>query len=112
MSTTEPGDRGVIRLHIGGDHPERDIALTPLFDTPRRHHPRRIGIHQQRHHHLRMMSRPTPAVIAIRRIKLRQIQLLDRVDHEPRQMILRQPIRQRRRQQHHLITIKPNKVER
>jgi len=34
----------------------------------------------------------------------------DRVDHEPRQMILRQPIPQRRRQQKRLLTMTINEV--
>jgi hypothetical protein len=46
----------------------------------------------------------------IRRIERGQIELLDRLDHEPRQMICRQPIPQRRRHQKRLLTVAINEV--
>ena len=44
-------------------------------------------------------------VRAIPRIEHRQIELLDRLQHKPRQMVPRQPIQQRRRHQEGLLTI-------
>jgi hypothetical protein len=49
-------------------------------------------------------------ISAIRRIERIEIQPGDRLDHKPRQMIGRQPIPQRRRQQKHLLTITIKKV--
>ena len=39
-----------------------------------------------------------------------QVHLLDRAKHRPHKVILRQPIPQRRRQQHHLPTVTRNEV--
>jgi hypothetical protein len=49
-------------------------------------------------------------VRAIRRVKRRQIHPLDRIDHKPRQVILRQPVTKRRRQQKRLLTITIDEV--
>jgi hypothetical protein len=46
----------------------------------------------------------------IRRIERGQIEPTNSVDHEPRQMILRQPIPQRRWHQESLLTITINEV--
>jgi hypothetical protein len=54
--------------------------------------------------------RTTPPILAITRIKRRQIHVPDRVDHEPRQMVLRQPLPQRRRHQQQLLTITLDEV--
>ncbi len=54
-------------------------------------------------------ARPCPSAryAAIERV---QIEPFDRLDHEPREMILRQPIPQRRRQQKRLLTITINEI--
>jgi hypothetical protein len=49
-------------------------------------------------------------VSAIRPIERREINLLYRLDHEPRQMILRQPLPQRRRHQKRLLTTTFNEI--
>lgn len=56
------------------------------------------------------MRRPPMAIGPIGAIKPAEIQLLDRIDHEMRQMPIRQPIPQIGRQQQHLITITRNEV--
>ena len=56
------------------------------------------------------MCRPTPAVLAIVGVERAQVHLVHRVEHEPRQMILRQPLRDRHRQQIQLITIPDDEV--
>ena len=50
------------------------------------------------------------AVGAVLAIELAQIHLLNRLDHEPRQVILRQPLTQRRRHQKRLLTITRDEV--
>jgi hypothetical protein len=105
VTHSKPSDRGVIRDLIGGDHTESDIlAQTPL-DTTRGALPDRVGIEQQRDHHLRIECHATPPINAIRVIDGAQIDLFDSVQHKPRQMVLRQPLAQAGRQQQFLLTI-------
>ena len=56
------------------------------------------------------MCRPTPAVLAIAGIEPVEIHLVHRVEHEPGQMVLRQPLRNGHRQQIQLITIPDEEV--
>jgi hypothetical protein len=99
MADTEARDRGVIGRLVGGDHPKRDVVMAATLDRPRRAHPDRIGVDEQRHHHRRIVRRATPPVIAIARIERRQIHLGNRIEHEPRQVPLGHPLAHARRQQ-------------
>jgi hypothetical protein len=56
------------------------------------------------------MRRATMPIRPIRTIERRQIHLLQSIQHEPRQMVLRQPIPRARRHQRTLITITRQKV--
>jgi hypothetical protein len=58
------------------------------------------------------MRRATPPVVAIGRVERRQIDLADRVEHEPREVVIRQPLTQTRRQQQLLLAITPDEVPR
>jgi hypothetical protein len=84
VTDTEPRDRRMIRRRVGGDHAKRDILAAPPLDRPRRPHPDRVGVDQQRHHHRRQMRRATMPVLAIGGVKRRQIQLVDDLQHKPR----------------------------
>jgi hypothetical protein len=96
MALAKPRDRRVIRRLIGGDHPHRDVFMAATLDPPRRSLAERVGVEQQRHHHRRIVRRPTPAVLAIAGHKRRQIHRFDGIEHEPRQVVLRQPLAQAR----------------
>src|SRR5271169_3319933 len=61
-------------------------------------------------HHRRVIRRTTPPVLAIAGVEGREVDVLDRVDHEPRQMVLRQPLAQRRGHQQQLLTITLDEV--
>jgi carboxymethylenebutenolidase len=52
--STKPGDRRVIRLAVGSDHPAAHIVHTRALDHPRRSQPLAIRIDQQRDHHPRI----------------------------------------------------------
>lgn len=110
MTVHEPGDRRVIRYLIGGDHPVGNVLTTVTLNPTRGELPRRIGVAQKAHHHRRLVGRSAFPVRAIGRIERIKIQLTHRCDHEPRQMVLRQPVPQRRRQQKRLLTITIPKV--
>ena len=108
MLSAKPRDRGVIRQQVRADHPERHILHTPTLDRPQGTHPLRIRIQHHRDH-LRRIRRTTPRPRTKPLKEHRQIQLLNRVDHEQREMPRHQPIPQIRRQQQHLITINAKK---
>jgi hypothetical protein len=61
-------------------------------------------------HHLRVIRRATLTIRPIRPVERVQVHLLDRAQHRPDEVILRQPIRQRRRQQHHLAAVTRDEV--
>jgi hypothetical protein len=63
------------------------------------------SVQQQRDHHRRVIGRPRPAIPPIGRIKPVEVHLADGVDHEPREVILRQPIPNIRRHQEVLLAI-------
>jgi hypothetical protein len=56
------------------------------------------------------VGRPTPAVVAIAGQERAQVHRLDGIEHEPRQVVLRQPLTQARRQQQLLLTITRDEV--
>ena len=103
-------DRRVIGRLVGGDHPERDILAAAPLDPPRRALPDRVRVHDQRHHHRRIVRRRPVTVGAIRGKERSQIELADRVDHKPREVILSQPLTQARRQQQLLLAITRQEV--
>ena len=85
--------RMLVRRHVAQRH---RVVRLPLQLAARKH-PGRVSVEQQRHHHRRVKGvRPASAV---RSRQLAQIQPLHDLDNKPRQMILRQPLLYRRRQQ-------------
>jgi hypothetical protein len=86
------------------------MSSTQPLNPPRGPLADRVAIQQQRHHHRRLVRRPAVAIVAIGRVERRQIHRLDRLDHEPRQVILGQPLPQRRRQQQLLVAITAKEV--
>ena len=110
MALTKPRDRRVIGRLVGTNHPDRDILDTPALDPPRRPLPDRVAIEQQRDHHRRIVRRPAVTVGPIAGIERAQIELRDGIDHEPRQVPLRQPLTQTRRQQQLLLAITRQEV--
>ena len=106
----EARDRRVIWRVVGGDHAECDVVVAAPLDCPRRAHPDRVGVDEQRDHHRRIVRRATPTVVAIARVERPEIHLADGVKHKPRQMPLGQPIAQARRQQQLLLAITRDEV--
>jgi hypothetical protein len=56
------------------------------------------------------MRRATPTIASIRGQKFGQIEPVNDLDHEPREVILRQPLTQARRQQQLLLAITRQEV--
>jgi hypothetical protein len=105
VTLDEPRDRRVIRPLVRRHNPEGNVFDARPLDHPRRPDPTRVGVKQQRHHHRRLISRPAAAIAAISRVEPLEVHLLDRRQHEPRQMVLRQPLAHIRRHQKRLLTI-------
>ena len=110
VTDPEARDRGVIGRLVGGDHPERDVLAAAPLDPPRRALADRVRVHDQRHHHRRIVRRAAMPVGAIGSKERGQIELADHVDHKPREVILGQPLAQARRQQQLLLAITRQEV--
>ena len=110
MAHPKARDRGVVGHLVRADHPKRDVLAAAPLDRPRGALTDAIGVGQQRHHHLRVVRRATVTVNAIGRVERLQVELLDRLDHEPGQMVFIQPVAQVRRQQQRLLTVTPKEV--
>src|SRR5271166_1210116 len=98
-------DRHVIGREVRRDHAVGDVLHARALDTSRGALSLAIGVENDRHHHRRVIRCTTPAVLAIARVEGREVDVLDRIDHEPREVVLRQPLAQRGRHQQQLLTI-------
>jgi hypothetical protein len=110
VALTEPRDRRVVRDLVCREDAKRDVFLAGALDRPRRPDSTRLGIEQERHHHRRIERGPPVPVLAIHGVERGEIHLRDRLDHEPREVPLRQPIPDVRRQQKRLLTIGRDEV--
>jgi hypothetical protein len=110
MADDEAGDRRVVGDVIGADHPVGDVLATVALDRARGALLGRVGIEQKRDHHRGLIGRAAIAVGAVIGIERVEVHLRHRVEHEPRQMILRQPLTQRGRHQKCLLPITTNEV--
>jgi hypothetical protein len=95
---------------VGGDHAERDVLVTTTLDRPRRALADRVRVEHQRDHHLRVERRTTPPVLPVPGDERREVELLDNVQHELRQVIGHQPLAQARRQQQLLHAVAHQEV--
>jgi hypothetical protein len=110
VALTKPRDRAVIGPAVRGDQPKRDVLDTLALDHPRGPLPTRIGIHQQRDHHRRIVRRTPVTIHPVIGVERGEIHLLNHRDHKPREVILRQPLIQTRRHQERLIAITPQEA--
>ena len=89
VAHTKARDRRVIGRQLASDHAVGDILHAATLDPPRGALAPRVRVHQQRHHHRRLKRRAAPPILAIGAIERREIHLLHRRQHEPREMVLR-----------------------
>jgi hypothetical protein len=59
VALAKPRDRRVIRRLVSTDHPRGNVLNAAPLNPPRRPLTDRIAVKQQRHHHRRIMRRPT-----------------------------------------------------
>ena len=112
VTAAKPSQRRMIRTLIPGQHPECHVLDQASLDPATRTLTHAIRVDQHPQHHRRVIARTAPAVVAQIRIEPREIQLTDHVEHEPGQMIRRQPLRHRGRHQEHLVPIDLTNIDR
>jgi hypothetical protein len=87
-------DRRVIRGLVGRDHPKGDVLDAGPLDLAGGAQSARVRVEENGDHQRRVVRRPAMAIGAVGRVEDRQVHLLDRVEHEPREVALRQPLPQ------------------
>jgi hypothetical protein len=106
MPLAELRDRVVVRVLVASDHAQRHVLVRPALDPPRRWLAHAVRVHKHRHHHARVIPRAPAQVLALASLlDRRQVQLPHHVQKEQRQVPLRQPLTQIRRQQQTLIDL-------
>lgn len=110
MALTEARDRAVIGHPVGRDHAIGDVLDATALDSPRGPLPARVGVEQKRDHHRRVVRRAPVTIGPVGGIERGQLHLLDGRDHEPREVIVGQPLPHARRQQQFLLTVTRDEV--
>ena len=69
---------------------KRLIFVRRPLHPPRTRHPAAVAEYQRPHHHLRVIHRqPPPVALFVFTVNCRQVQCLDHIRYEPRQMPFR-----------------------
>src|SRR3954451_5466483 len=110
MSRPEPSDGGMVWLLVRRQHPKRHVFDQTTLDLTAGALTDRIRVDQHPKRLRRVIRGTAPTINTVAGVKRRQVQLSDDIDHEPRQMTLRQPVGHRRRHQHQLLTINRDEV--
>jgi hypothetical protein len=90
-------------MDIGGHETHPDIAVRRALDPPARKYPVGIAVDQQRQHHPRVILRRTGAAMV--HLEGAHLDPIDRLDHEMRQIVLRNPVPEIRRKQKCLVPL-------
>src|ERR1022692_3374695 len=106
MRLPKAGDRIVIGVLVRRQVPERYVFIGRSFDLPRTHHSPAVAVQQHPHHQRGGVGRHSSSILtSVDRYDLGQVQFVGDLGEEPRQMILRQPVLQRRREKEHLVQV-------
>ena len=104
----ERSDRVVIGMIVRRDEPERHRIVRRPLQLAARKHAGRVAIDHDAQQHRRVIRRRTGAAVAARHRP--QVQPVDHLDHEPRQMLLRKPLVHPRRQQKTRVAVNLTEV--
>src|ERR1035437_6036847 len=106
MRLPKAGDRIVIGVLVRRQVPERYVFMGRSFDLPRTNPSPAVAVQQHSHHHRRVVGRHSSSILtSVDRHDLGQVQFVGYLGDEARQMILRQPVLQRRREKEDLVQI-------
>ena len=91
---------------LPGQDPEGSVFPAGLLDLPRAGQPNAVGVQEQHHHRSRLIGLdPTRISRLVNRIDGRVIELGGHVQQEEHQMVRRQPLHRRGRQQQRLLRV-------
>ncbi len=102
-SLAERAQRIVVRVGIGREVAKRQRVIGRLLNASARIGARGIAVDEQRQEHRRVIGRRARAAVSTD--QSREVQLIDDVRHKARQVVPRQPVIQRWRQQVGCVTI-------
>src|SRR6516225_3129329 len=92
-----------IRLIARCQYPKSHVFHQALLHPARGKYSHAIAVHQDLHHHARVIGWLTPIFLLIHRLDRRKVQLVHHIRHTVNQVILRQPVPKARRQQQILL---------
>lgn len=105
VAAAEPGDRAEVRGLADGQEAERDIVGQAALNRPGGADAGGIAIDQQTHHQPRVVGRVATLFGVAGQDRPEVEHLVDQVADKPGQVVLGQPVVQRRRQQQDLMRI-------
>lgn len=110
MALAKAGDRRVVGSLVGGDDPERHVDMARPLDLAGGADPLAVGVEEEGDHRRRLVCGPTPTVGAVAGVESIEIHLGHGVEDEPGQVVLGQPVEERRGQQEELVTLDSEEV--
>jgi len=103
VKRAQVADRAVLGEVACAQHPKRQVLMQPALDLARTEHARGVTVDQHLDHHRRVERLVAGATAGIAGVERLEVQGIDRVADEVRQVPLGQPVLQRCGQQHLLL---------
>jgi hypothetical protein len=110
MAAAKARDRRVVGALVGGHDAHRDVLQAGALKCARGAPAGRVAVEQERDHQLRVVGCTAVAVLAVAGVEGLEIELLDRRQDEPGEVVLRQPLAQARRHQQLLVAVAGQEV--
>jgi hypothetical protein len=105
VAAAEPGDGVEVGGLVGGQEPEGDVVGATALDRPGGADSGGVAVDEQPHHQPGIVGRMTALFGVVRQDRSEVEYLVDQIGDEPGQVVLGQPVVQRRRQQQDLIRV-------
>lgn len=105
----EVGDGAVVGVGVGTEVAKRNRVVHRLGQLAAGEHARGVAVKQQRHQHRRVVGTRAGAGIGANQVT--QVELINNLGHEPRQMVFRQVLLHGRREHVRRVPIYPHKVD-
>ncbi len=112
MTLAEEGERGVIEALVCRDDPESDVFHQSARDPSRGVLADAVGVDEHGEHEGGVIGDATATVLAVFAIERREIELGHHVENEEGEVIVRQSISNRERQQEELVPVHLAQIDR